>query len=323
MKKTCLLLLALVIALGLCACGVKGGTPDGPGKATAVPGGENVTNDPAGTPADGAPTNGPADQTPEPVAGSEGLVIKEYDDNCAVDGIGTFSGTELIIPSHVNGKPVTSIYEDAISNNTMVSLVVPFTVVTIGEDAVSSSEKLETVRFSEGLISVGEGSFGGCPRLKSVTLPLSLESVYNSAFRDCVGLEEVVLYGNSNVYNYAFSNCTALKKVTFGGSSGKAYEIKSSVFDSDTALEELVFSRGLEKIGSFACSGCTALKAVYLPETLKEVAASAFSNVGTLKVFYSGSEEDWNKINFANGNDALRNAEIEFNYKLTPLVPNE
>ena len=311
-----LMAIALCVALLACAGGANRSGSEEPTKAPLTtgngePGGNTPGPDTDPTaPNDNAPT---ADQTP--VEGSEGLKIKEYSDSCYVADIGTFSGTELIIPSHYNGKPVTSIDEDAITNNTMTSLVIPWTVVSIGEDAASESGNLETISFSEGLIGIGYGSFGSCGKLRSVSLPSTLERIDNSAFRNCAALEEVTLAGNADVGKSAFCDCPSLKKVTFAGNDKRAYSLLTSAFEGDTALETVVLSEGLGTIGSFAFANCASLGSVYIPASLTKIDASAFSNVGTLKIFYAGSEADWGKITVANGNDALKNAEIVYDYK--------
>lgn len=331
MKKTVLSIiaaaLALVIASGLCACAGGTETPkDTNGQKTNAPdtnkAGGTVNTDANTTPSDtaaataGETTSSVGSETePEQVKGSEGLDIKNYGDTAEVRDIGTFTGTELVIPSHVDGVPVTHIDEDALSNDTMTSLFIPWTVTSIGEDAVSSSHNLETVTFSEGLIGIGYGSFAGCPKLKTVTLPKTLESVGQSAFRECAALTEVTLNGNSDINNNAFCDCTALTKVTYTDDGGRAYSLKSSAFESDTALSEVRFSEGLDTIGSFCFSGCSALGTVCLPASLTKIDASAFYNVGSLKILYAGSEEQWRKITVANGNEVLQSAEITYNYK--------
>ena len=330
MKKTVLSIiaaaLALVIASGLCACAGGTETPkDTNGQTTNAPdtnkAGETANTDADTTPSDSAAAtgetaeSGAAGTEPEKVVGSEGLDIKVYDNMCEVRDIGSFTGTELIIPSHVDGVPVTHIDEDALSNDTMVSLFIPWTVTSIGEDAVSESHNLETVTFSEGLLGIGYGSFAGCPKLKSVTLPKTLERVGQSAFRECETLTEVTLNGNSDINNNAFRDCPALAKVTYTGESGRAYSLKSSSFELDTALSEVRFTEGLDTIGAFSFSGCSSLGTLYLPATLSKIDASAFLGVGALKIFYAGSEEQWQNITVANNNDALKTAEITYNYK--------
>jgi len=316
--------LALVIASGLCACAGGADTPKDTDKQTASE--TNAQTDNAQTTDKTAETetgNNNQNETtaaeqgtePAPVAGSEGLTIKVYDDMCEVWDIGTFTGEELIIPSHVNGVPVTHIDEDSLTNDTMKSLYIPWTVTSIGEDAVSESKNLETVTFSEGLIGIGLGSFGGCAALKTVTLPKTLERVGQSGFTACTGLTEVTLNGNADVNKAAFEGCTALQKVTFTDKSGRPYSLMSRAFEGDAALAEITLTEGLETIGSFCFSGCSSLGTVYLPATLTKIDANAFAGVGSLKIFYAGSEEQWRNITVANGNDALNSAEITYNYK--------
>lgn len=317
MKKVIAIMLALLMTAALCACsgntpgkpqGDKTAAPDVQPGSTSVPGGSDETAAPGEDPT-------PSGAEPEPVAGSEGLRIKEYDDSCIIADIGTFSGTELIVPSHYNGKPVTSIDEDALSNDTMTSLFIPWTIRSIGEDAVSGSQKLETVTFSEGLLGIGYGAFGSCFSLKSVTLPSTLERVGNSAFRECTALEEVTITGNPDIGNNAFLSCSSLKKVTFTGNLGTVYSLKNSAFEFDASLEEVVFAEGLETIGAFSFSGCSSLGRIVLPASLKKIEASAFYDTGSLKVFYAGSEDQWKSVEIASGNDTLKSAEITYDYK--------
>lgn len=324
MKKFIAAALAFTFLFALCACTGNNQTPaDTNGRTSAV----TQDNRPAETEAPGAGTEpaspatsaetapGAENTEPAPVVGSEGLNIKVYDDGCEVRDVGTFTGTELIIPSHVNGIPVTYIDEDSLTNDTMVSLFIPWTVRSIGEDAVSCSHNLETVTFSEGLIGIGYGSFGSCTKLKSAELPSTLERVGQSAFIECTALTEVVLNSSAAIGKYAFSGCASLKKVTFKGSGSAAYSLETSAFEGDAALEEIKFTEGLETIGAFCFSDCTSLGTVYLPASLTKIEASAFYNVGSLKINYAGTEEQWKAVNVANGNDALASAEITYNFK--------
>ncbi|MBP5231327.1 MAG: leucine-rich repeat protein [Clostridia bacterium] len=255
------------------------------------------------------PNPGGTDLAPDE---TEGLGIKVYDSGCEVWDIGTFTGTALIIPSHVNGIPVTSIEEDALTNDTMVSLEIPWTVVSIGEEAVSDSHALETVTFYKGLIGIGYGAFASCTALKTVELPSTLERLGGSAFRSCTALTEVTLYCNPEVGSRAFSECTSLEKVTFDSGSFRTYSLQSSAFEFDAALKEVTFSEGLDTIGSFCFSGCSSLGTVYLPASLKTIGTNAFSGVGTLKVVYAGTEEQWKSVSVGAGNEALSGAEITF-----------
>ena len=312
MKKTPAIILAIMLTIMtvfvLCSCGK---TASGGGKATAKPQGTPAGNDPGGDPGVSSPEPGGTDH--QPVAGSEGLEIRERDDSCLLTGVGSFTGAELVVPSHVNGKPVTSVDEDAFGDTSIVSLTLPWTVVSLGEECFGACRLLETVTFSEGLQMIGYGSFVDCVSIKTLTFPASLESVGNSAFRECSGLEEVTFLGNASLGNMCFSDCTSLKKVTFSGTDKRSYSFKSEAFANNTSLETAVFSEGLKEIGSWCFSGCTALKTVSLPKSLTKIDVSAFQNTGLEKVYFEGNAEEWSKIGIGSNNEALLNAEIIFN----------
>ena len=267
------------------------------------------------TPANNDPTSYNSTSGPDQVTGSDGLEIVDYDsEGITIIGPGEFTGTELIIPSHINGNPVTIIDEDAFTEAQIVSLTVPGTVQWIREDAFEGCDKLESVTLSEGNIGIGLASFADCKALKSITIPRSVENVGRSAFHGCEGLEEVTLLGNPSLGNYAFSDCSKLKNVTFGGTQDMPYSVASEAFSGDGALESVHFSEGLSEIGSFCFENCNNLKTVYLPKTLTAVGSSAFLNMTLEKVYYAGSEADWQKIDINPSNTSLINAAIEYNY---------
>lgn len=91
-------------------------------------------------------------------------------------------------------------------------------------------------------------------------------------------------------------------------------EIKLSSFFSFYKFVNVVLPEGVTTISSYAFANCTSLMSITLPCTLTSVEASAFSGCSSLEaVFYCGSEEQWNSIEFANGNDCLKNAAIAYN----------
>lgn len=256
----------------------------------------------------------PEPGTDTPVTeGSEGLKYYDEGEYYTVTGMGSFEGTELVIPSHYNGKTVGCVDEDAFYGENIVSLTIPATVMYIREDAFEECRKLETINFSEGLISIGDGSFGGCSALTGVTIPASVERISRSAFRECSALTEVTVLGKPTVANYAFADCTVLKKVTFSSESNLPYEIKPEAFSRCSALEKVVLSEGIETIEGFCFENCSGLKEVYLPLSLGEIGNSAFYNTGSFKIFYAGSEEDWAKIKIGNNNGQF--GEIEYECK--------
>ncbi len=95
-----------------------------------------------------------------------------------------------IIPSEIDGHPVTEIGENAYHGNDFWSeggirrLTIPASVKKIGAKALSL-EAVEEVYMEEGVQEIGEKAFYNCmDTLKKVTLPRSLSYIAGDAFAD-------------------------------------------------------------------------------------------------------------------------------------------
>lgn len=99
-----------------------------------------------------------------------GLEYADVDSNsCEVTGIGTFQGTELVIPDKHENKDVVGIADGAFEGKT-------------GITKVTVTGKLEYI---------GEDAFKDCTALKSVTLPKSVTEVKSGAFDGASSLEAI------------------------------------------------------------------------------------------------------------------------------------
>lgn len=299
MKKLIIFLLIPILILCLFACKTGEST-------TSDTRADTQTDNPrqTGTAADDTDTTQPESTTdgapgtePEPVKGSDNLGISEYDDRVIITGAGSCEDKELIIPSHINGKPVTDIDECAFQENKEIkSVFIPYTVKRIDEDAFAGCENLEKVTFSEGLEYLIESSFYGCTSLKSVTLPSTLFSVGSYVFSHCSGLEEVIMLGCADIRSNAFDDCTSLKSFEMKCGAEKSYKVFDTAFTGCYAVEKVVFAPGLTEMGNWNFADTANLKYVFLPKTLTKISACTFLRSGIETVNYEGSEEEWNKI---------------------------
>lgn len=90
-------------------------------------------------------------------------------------------------------------------------------------------------------------------------------------------------------------------------------DIEEEAFFFNQYLKKLFLPTGLERIIQYAM-GTYNLETIYIPSTLKKVYFKAFTGCKSLKtVFFQGTAEEWDAIDFTDFNGELTDAEIHFN----------
>ena len=212
------------------------------------------------------------------------------------------------------------------------SYVIPETVTTLWSRAFSRTQELEEVTLSSGISSYWD-SFWACPRLRSMDLNM-LSYIGGSNFSRCSALESVtVAEDNPNLESAdgaLFSEdgsvllfCPPVRPgdayrvpegVTAIGDSafmisklkeielpGTLREIRGWGFAYAQSLEYLVFPEGLEKIGTNVCTGCESLKAVYVPDSVKEIVYGSLDGpmMGPYAVIYGHTRGEDGEFTYA------------------------
>ena len=231
----------------------------------------------------------------------------------------------------------------------LTSMTIPDSVTCIGNCAFKDCSSLASVTIPDSVASIGVYAFCGCTSLKSVTIPDSVTSIGDYAFGFCTSLTGIWVDGGSSHYfsdasgvlfnkdktvlaqcpgafsgsyvvpdgvtsinDAAFVNCTSLTSVTIpDGVTNIGYE----VFAGCTSLANMVLPNGVTRIGAEAFEWCTSMKNITIPDGVMSIDYDAFLNCKSLtNVYFTGTEEAWNGITIDGGNDALKNANIHYNY---------
>ena len=221
---------------------------------------------------------------------------------------------------------VTSIGEYTFSWCTsLTSATIPDSVTSIGEFAFHNCKSLTSMTIPRSVVSIGYDAFGWCESLTSVTILDGVRSIGNSAFTDCKSLTSVTIPNSvTSIGRGAFSSCASLTGIWVAeGNSHYVSDASGVLFDKDKttlvqcpgAFAVYTIPGSVTSIGDDAFSGCASLTSVTISDSVTSIGNYAFSCCGSLTdVYFTGTETAWNCITIGTANDALKNANIHYNY---------
>ena len=212
---------------------------------------------------------------------NEFIFTSNGDGTCTLIGVGTNTASDLIIPSEYNGMAVTAIGERAFFNcNTLESVVIPDSVMTIHTYAFASCRNLMSVTLGLGVTEIQDQAFAGCPRLievinfSSLELALGGESNGRIAFfakevhygeSRLFEIDDFVFYPYQDIYylvNYKGSEVDVILPEDCNGST---YMINNYAFYNRSDMISVVIPDSVTTIEMGAFSGCSGLVSMTLP----------------------------------------------------------
>ncbi len=152
-------------------------------------------------------------------------------------------------------------------------------VVSIGEKAFDTCNKLTSMEIPASVTQMGKGVFSNCALLEEVDIKSSaITEIPESAFEKDVKLTTVTLPVQNNVLSIdklAFGGCTSLERFD-AADYPKLMIIGESAFKGDSKLEQVLFIEGLTEIRESAFENCILLEDLELPASLTLIGKTAF-----------------------------------------------
>ena len=196
-----------------------------------------------------------------------------WDGKATIVGGGVVDG-ELIIPSFVDGYPVTA----------------------VGESAYEWNKSITSVVISEGVESIDSGAFDHVSYMKTISLPASLNDVGEGSFLHCYHLESIIvdedsLYYSNDEYGVLF-NKDKTKLIRYPmGNERTSYSIPDTVETIGTKafywsqnLVEIVIPDTVTNFEPEAFAFCSKLSTVDLPDGIEKIEDCLFTSCGLTSI---------------------------------------
>ena len=253
--------------------------------------------------------------------------------------------TSITIPDSV-----TNIDEYAFDEcSNLENVTIGKNVTSLGEKAFESCSSLTSIKIPASVTSIDYTAFWECSNLQDIivdsnnknyssengvlfnkdksklvvfpmgiqseeyTIPDSVNNIGNYAFYKCLGLKSITISNSvTTISDHAFDDCYNLVSVAIPDS---VTTLGSCAFDSCYNLTSITIPNRVTSIDSFTFYNCFNLESVIIPDSVTMIGWDAFHECSNLKdVYYTGSANDWAKIEIDDSNVELENANIHYNY---------
>jgi sugar lactone lactonase YvrE len=250
-----------------------------------------------------------------------------------------YLGTDrnVVIPTQINGLPVTSIGALAFAGQLeLISVTIPDGVTSIGISAFANCSSLTHINVDTDnsnyssmdgvLFNKDRTSLIQCPGSKagSFTVPQGVTSIGPSAFAGCSELTRVIIPDSViNISTYvpsgggAFDGCSALTDIDVHVNNSSFSTVDGALFNKDQTLiiHYPVGKMGIytipdsvTNIGIGAFTKCVGLTSVTIPASVINIGDDAFSNCTALtSINFLGNAPSGNDSIFNNVSDLIIN----------------
>ncbi len=214
------------------------------------------------------------------------------------------SVTEAVIPCEIDGMIVTEIKSSAFQGKTrLTKVVIPETVVSIGDYAFYQCTRLEDVCIPDSIENIGWNIFKGTPWLQNqpegciivgkgiiigyngesehIVIPQGVTAIAGCSFENAKNLMSVDIPESvCDIGGLAFSGCSRLTECVIPEG---VHTIGAYAFNWCKALQKVNIADSVEKIGNHAFLGCSALISIKMPKNIDRIETATFFGCTSLE----------------------------------------
>lgn len=194
-------------------------------------------------------------------------------DGMTVNGYTGKDENVVIFQNRANGKQVIEVGDALFDGKDVEEAIITDGYLYIGKRAFAGNTRLHQVVMPYTLLEIGDYAFENCSRLKRVNLTERLEGIGEGAFTG-TGLKTII-FPNSlyHIGAGAFSGCSDIDRIEIPAGIDT---LPDRVFDGCTNLKKITLNEGLTEIGDRAFGGCRSLDIVTVPDSVKKIGDTAF-----------------------------------------------
>ena len=170
----------------------------------------------------------------------------------------------------------------------MESIVLPDSIISIGDSAFYGCSNLSTLTLPISVLSIGDSAFYGCSKIESFVIPNLISRINDYTFYKCSSLESISLPNNlTYIGKDAFLYCSNMKRVytsslnswlnlhyeNYGSHPFDFFynEIEGHLFISGKELIDLSIPSVFTSIRDYAFRGCSGIKRVVLHDNISSI----------------------------------------------------